>query len=275
MSLVSVAETRRCYAHRRKPLIWGCRTGESHGRASAAGMYRCRSHVGGEGRGCSCLVVHRRRRRRYRRRTEDEDRRGEGAKNTLASEESLVPTDDDYLESSNKLFKLNFVKQPGSAFSCFLSIQWAGYFVTSTSERRTIWVAWLDEAYDFPELIMERDGWLLISDVEHELVVNDGRVGSGMDTIFHFFKSILISGVSLTTMKVILFGMMMRIMYIRILRLSEFMQLGQFLIYLLMSIETTQDLTFTVIVTILVIIPTRGVSDHPNNPIVVLERGSI
>nr|GMC94595.1 G-type lectin S-receptor-like serine/threonine-protein kinase At1g67520 [Ipomoea batatas] len=100
---------------------------------------------------------------------------GVNAKNTLASEESLVPTDDDYLESSNKLFKLNFVKQPGSAFSCFLSIQWAGYFVTSTSERRTIWVAWLDEAYDFPELVMERDGRLLISDVEHELVVNDDQ----------------------------------------------------------------------------------------------------
>nr|GLL29637.1 G-type lectin S-receptor-like serine/threonine-protein kinase At1g67520 [Ipomoea trifida] len=104
---------------------------------------------------------------------------GVSAKNTLAPGESLSPFDDEYLESSNKLFKLKFMKLPGSssALRWFLSIQWAGYFVTSTSERRTIWVAWLGESetyYVVPELIMEREGRLLIS-VEREFVINDDQ----------------------------------------------------------------------------------------------------
>nr|GMD08123.1 G-type lectin S-receptor-like serine/threonine-protein kinase At1g67520 [Ipomoea batatas] len=101
---------------------------------------------------------------------------GVSAKNTLAPGESLFATDEDYLESSNKLFKLKFMKLPGSssAFRCFLSIQWVDNFVTSSSEGRTIWVAWLGESETFfPELIMERDGRLLISDIDHEFVIND------------------------------------------------------------------------------------------------------
>ncbi|XP_019168349.1 PREDICTED: G-type lectin S-receptor-like serine/threonine-protein kinase At1g67520 [Ipomoea nil] len=102
---------------------------------------------------------------------------GVSAENTLAPGESLSPTDDDYLESSNKLFKLKFLKRPGSgsAISWFLSIEWASYVVTSTSEETTIWVAWLGEnetSSYIPELKMERDGRLLISDVDHEFVVN-------------------------------------------------------------------------------------------------------
>nr|GMD08127.1 G-type lectin S-receptor-like serine/threonine-protein kinase At1g67520 [Ipomoea batatas] len=103
---------------------------------------------------------------------------GVSAKNTLAAGESLSPTDEGYLESSNKLFKLKFMKLPGSssAFRCFLSIQWAVNAVTSSSEGRTIWVAWLGESEPYlPELIMEREGRLLIYDVERELVINDGQ----------------------------------------------------------------------------------------------------
>nr|GMD05937.1 G-type lectin S-receptor-like serine/threonine-protein kinase At1g67520 [Ipomoea batatas] len=101
---------------------------------------------------------------------------GVSAKNTLAPGESLSPFDDEYLESSNKVFMLKFMKLPGSssALRCFLSIQWAGYLVTSTSKERTIWVAWLGESetYDL-ELIMEREGRLLINDVDNEFVIND------------------------------------------------------------------------------------------------------
>ncbi|XP_031131781.1 receptor-like serine/threonine-protein kinase SD1-7 [Ipomoea triloba] len=108
---------------------------------------------------------------------------GVSAKNTLAPGEFLLPTDDDYLESSNKLFKLKFMKRPGSGFSsaisCFLSIEWASYAVTSTSEETTIWVAWLGETETWSyisDLIMKRDGRLLISDdVDQELVVNDDQ----------------------------------------------------------------------------------------------------
>nr|GMD05934.1 G-type lectin S-receptor-like serine/threonine-protein kinase At1g67520 [Ipomoea batatas] len=92
---------------------------------------------------------------------------GVSAKNTVSPEEYLLPTDDDYLESSNKLFKLKFMKRPGSgsssAISCFLSIEWASYVVTSTSEETTIWVAWLGETETWsfiPDLIMKRDGRL-------------------------------------------------------------------------------------------------------------------
>nr|GLL29632.1 G-type lectin S-receptor-like serine/threonine-protein kinase At1g67520 [Ipomoea trifida] len=79
---------------------------------------------------------------------------GVSAKNTLASEESLLPTDDDYLESSNKLFKLNFVKQPGSAFSCFLSIQWAGmklgwFRLKKTPQQRCL-TSWTSEENPYP-----------------------------------------------------------------------------------------------------------------------------
>nr|GMD06083.1 G-type lectin S-receptor-like serine/threonine-protein kinase At1g67520 [Ipomoea batatas] len=70
------------------------------------------------------------------------------------------------------------MKLPGSSSAfirCFLSIQWAGYLVTSTSERRTIWVAWLGESETYvPELIMEREGRLLILG-ERELVINDDQ----------------------------------------------------------------------------------------------------
>ncbi|XP_031131779.1 G-type lectin S-receptor-like serine/threonine-protein kinase At1g67520 [Ipomoea triloba] len=103
---------------------------------------------------------------------------GVSAKNTLAPGEYLLPFDDEYLESSNKLFELKFLKLPGSssAFRCFLSIQWAGYLVTSTSERRTIWVAWLGESetYVVPELKMDREGRLLIYG-EREFVINDDQ----------------------------------------------------------------------------------------------------
>nr|GMD07966.1 G-type lectin S-receptor-like serine/threonine-protein kinase At1g67520 [Ipomoea batatas] len=101
---------------------------------------------------------------------------GVSAKNTLAPGESLSPFDDEYLESSNKVFMLKFMKLPGSSspLRCFLSIQRAGYFVTSSSEGRTIWVAWPGESESyFPELVMERDGRLLIFDNDQEFVVND------------------------------------------------------------------------------------------------------
>nr|GMD05974.1 G-type lectin S-receptor-like serine/threonine-protein kinase At1g67520 [Ipomoea batatas] len=103
---------------------------------------------------------------------------GVSAKNTLAPGESLFPSYNNYLESSNKVFKLKFTKLPGSgsalAFRCFLSIVRADYLVISTSQRRTIWVAWLGESeIFFPELIMKRDGRLLISDNDQEFVVND------------------------------------------------------------------------------------------------------
>ncbi|XP_019168475.1 PREDICTED: G-type lectin S-receptor-like serine/threonine-protein kinase At1g67520 [Ipomoea nil] len=112
---------------------------------------------------------------------------GVSAKNTLAPGEYLLPSDDDYLESSNKLFKLKFTKLPGSGsssgLSCFLSIEWTGYLITSTSEPRAIWVAWLGEreTYDIPELIMEREGRLLIF-ADRDFVVNNDQHPFVMNT---------------------------------------------------------------------------------------------
>nr|GMD06085.1 G-type lectin S-receptor-like serine/threonine-protein kinase At1g67520 [Ipomoea batatas] len=104
---------------------------------------------------------------------------GVSAKNTLAPGETLLPFDDEYLESSNKLFKLKFMKLSGSGSAfirCFLSIQWAVNVVTSSSEGRTIWVAWLgkSETYGVPGLIMEREGRLLLFG-ESGLVINDDQ----------------------------------------------------------------------------------------------------
>nr|GLL29645.1 G-type lectin S-receptor-like serine/threonine-protein kinase At1g67520 [Ipomoea trifida] len=104
---------------------------------------------------------------------------GVSAKNTLAPGETLLPFDDEYLESSNKLFKLKFMKLSGSGSAFirgFLSIQWAVNVVTSSSEGRTIWVAWLgkSETYGVPGLIMEREGRLLLFG-ESGLVINDDQ----------------------------------------------------------------------------------------------------
>ncbi|XP_019168345.1 PREDICTED: G-type lectin S-receptor-like serine/threonine-protein kinase At1g67520 [Ipomoea nil] len=115
---------------------------------------------------------------------------GVSVKNTLAPGEKLLPNDDDYLESSNEFFKLKLMKRPGSGsssssgFSCFLSIQWASIFVTPTSEERTIWVAWLgeSESCDIPELIMEREGQLLIFADRYFVVNHDQQYPFVMNT---------------------------------------------------------------------------------------------
>nr|GLL29646.1 G-type lectin S-receptor-like serine/threonine-protein kinase At1g67520 [Ipomoea trifida] len=97
------------------------------------------------------------------------------AKNTLAPGDELA-REEDYLESPNKNFRLNFEVRPGSTsttYTCFLCIQWTKYPVPANSEQTTVWVAWVGQTQTsfIPKLTMEVEGRLVIH-AENETVVN-------------------------------------------------------------------------------------------------------
>nr|GMD06087.1 G-type lectin S-receptor-like serine/threonine-protein kinase At1g67520 [Ipomoea batatas] len=98
-----------------------------------------------------------------------------GAKSTLAPGDELA-REEDYLESPNKNFRLNFEVRPGSTsttYTCFLCIQWTKYPVPANSEQTTVWVAWVGQTQTsfIPKLTMEVEGRLVIH-AENETVVN-------------------------------------------------------------------------------------------------------
>nr|GME02435.1 G-type lectin S-receptor-like serine/threonine-protein kinase At1g67520 [Ipomoea batatas] len=97
------------------------------------------------------------------------------AKSTLAPGDELA-REEDYLESPNKNFRLNFEVRPGSTsttYTCFLCIQWTKYPIPSNSEQTTVWVAWVGQTQTsfIPKLTMEVEGRLVIH-AENETVVN-------------------------------------------------------------------------------------------------------
>ncbi|XP_019168473.1 PREDICTED: G-type lectin S-receptor-like serine/threonine-protein kinase At1g67520 [Ipomoea nil] len=101
------------------------------------------------------------------------------AKDTLAPGEYILPTDEVYLRSSNKIFELKLIRGPpgnSSTSSCYLCIQFTEYPILAASQQMIVWVTWLGQAEtsSVPVLKMERDGRLVVS-ADHEFVVNDDR----------------------------------------------------------------------------------------------------
>nr|GLL29638.1 G-type lectin S-receptor-like serine/threonine-protein kinase At1g67520 [Ipomoea trifida] len=104
------------------------------------------------------------------------------AKDTLSPGEYILPTDEVYLRSSNKIFELKLIRGPtgtSSTTSCYLCIQFTEYPILASSQQMIVWVAWLGQAQvslvPGPELKMERDGRLVVSADHHEFPVNNDQ----------------------------------------------------------------------------------------------------
>ncbi|XP_019183838.1 PREDICTED: G-type lectin S-receptor-like serine/threonine-protein kinase At1g67520 [Ipomoea nil] len=96
------------------------------------------------------------------------------AKDALAPGEYLRSYNGDFLESSNKQYRLKFVGRPGSTFTWYLCIQFTGYQFHSSSEQITVWVAWQGTDGDVfsPYLYMGEEGKLLIY-TGNDFIVNN------------------------------------------------------------------------------------------------------